>query len=181
MRCFISIDIEKGLINKVVEMQKGLRNLNVDVKFVEPGNLHFTVKFLGDVNDNEVDGVKKSLGECLNGENAFRINVNGIGYFGSPSHIRTLWLGLNRSEDELVMLMKRVNDYVKLGKRSFSPHLTIGRVKSGGNMDVLLKFLNESKNVNVGEMVVNNVKLKSSMLTKKGPIYSDLAVFKLRS
>ena len=179
MRCFISIDIDKKLVNKIVEIQRHLLNMNIDVKFVGPENLHFTVKFLGDVNENEVNVIKKSLEQCLNRQVKFRINVNGMGYFGKPSHIRTLWLGLNKGEDKLVELMKNVNDYVKVGERNFSPHLTIGRVKSGENRENLLKFLNDSKNVNVGEMDVNEVKLKSSTLMGKGPIYSDLAMFKL--
>lgn len=181
MRCFISIDIDKKIVNKVVGIQKHLRDLNIDVKLVEPENLHFTVKFLGDVNENEVNGIRKSLEDCVRWEGEFKINISGVGYFGSTSHIRTLWLGLNKGEDKLVKLMKKVNDYVKLGKRSFSPHLTIGRIKSGRNRGILLEFLNESKNVNVGEMDVNVVKLKKSELTKRGPIYSDLAVFRLGS
>lgn len=180
MRCFISVDLDRKLINKVIEVQKDLQNLNLDVKFVEPENLHFTVKFLGNVNENEVNEVKKSLHACLERENAFSINIKGMGYFGRPSRIRTLWLGLNEGEDELAGLMKKVNDYVKIGERNFSPHLTIGRVKSGKNREVLLKFLNESKGMNIGEMNVNGVKLKSSELTKKGPVYSDLTVFNLR-
>lgn len=181
MRCFISIDIDKELVDKVVEIQKRVRNLSVDVKLVEPENLHFTVKFIGDVNEDEVNGVEKSLGECLKGESGFKINVNGVGYFGSPSHIRTLWLGLDQGEDKLMKLMKKVNDFVKVGDKNFSPHLTIGRIKSGVNRELLLEFLNGSKNVKVGEMNVNEVKLKSSVLDKGGPIYNDLAVFKLGS
>ncbi len=139
------------------------------------------MKFLGNVNENEVNDIKDSLKECLKGESEFKVNVNGIGYFGSTSYIRTLWLGVNQGEDELVKLMKRVNDCVKIGEGNFSPHLTIGRVRSGKNREILLRFVNESKNVDIGEMFVNKVNLKSSALTKKGPIYNDLAVFKLGS
>ncbi len=180
MRCFIAIDLDKKLTNKVIGVQKNLQNLNLDVKLVEPENLHFTVKFLGDVNEDGVEMVKKSLQTSLGGERAFSINIKGMGYFGKPSHIKTLWLGLSKGEGELTRLMERVNDYVKIGESNFSPHLTMGRVKSGRNREALLKFLGESEDVNVGEMNVNEVKLKSSELTNKGPIYSDLAVFNLR-
>lgn len=179
MRCFIAIDIDKKLANKVVEIQKQLIDMDIDVKLVEPENLHFTVKFLGDVNENGLEDVKKSLEKSLEGEDKFRININSIGYFGNPSYVRTLWLGVNEGEDELVKLMKKVNDYVKLGERNFSPHLTIGRIKSGKNREFLMKFIDESKHVNVGEMYVKEVILKSSILAKKGPMYSDLLVFSL--
>ena len=73
MRCFISVDIDKKLVKKIVEMQKQLKGMDIDIKLVESENLHFTVKFLGDVNENEVDWVKKSLGVCLKGESEFKI------------------------------------------------------------------------------------------------------------
>jgi 2'-5' RNA ligase len=179
MRCFISIDIGKNLMVKVIEIQKKIINLDIDVKLVEPENLHFTVKFLGDVNEDELNGIKKSLKDCVKGEGKFKINISGIGYFGKTSYIRTLWLGLNEGESELVKFMKKVNDCVKIGEKNFNPHLTIGRVKSGRNREILLNFLNEFKNVNIGEMEVDKIKLKSSDLTKKGPVYSDLDVFEL--
>lgn len=179
MRCFLSVDIDKNLMEKVFVTQKKLINMNIDVKLVEPENLHFTVKFLGDVNENELNDVKTSLKDCVKGECKFKINIFGVGYFGKTSYIRTLWLGLNEGESELIRLMKKVNDYVKIGEKNFNPHLTIGRVKSGKKRKILLDFLNEYKNVNIGEMEVNKIKLKSSDLTKKGPVYSDLEVFEL--
>jgi len=68
---------------------------------------------------------------------------------------------------------------VNIGKSSKKAHLTIGRVRSGKNRELLANFINKLKDVNVGEMYVKNVKLKKSVLMQKGPLYSDLVVFKL--
>ena len=181
MRCFIAVDIDGKLVERIVNLQDEIRKLDADVKVVEPENLHFRLKFLGDGNENGVDEVKKSLFECLKNESGFEITMDKIGYFGSHSRIKTLWLSLNRGEDEFVKLMKNVNVCVNLGERNVSPHLTIGRVKSGRRKDSLLKYINEANNVNIGNMNVKEVKLKSSELTKNGPIYSDLYTFILGS
>ena len=180
MRCFIAIDVDKEIVSKIVELQKDIRNLDVDVKLVEPENIHFTVKFLGDVNENEVNGIKLSLEDYLSDVKSFPLTIKGIGYFGSSSYVRTLWLGLSKGEGELIELMKIVNNCVKIGDGRFSPHITIGRVKSCRNKETIMKFVNETKDVNMGEMEVTEVKLKSSELGRNGPKYSDLAVFKLR-
>lgn len=180
MRCFISIDLDEGIRKSVIKIQDVILNMGADVKLVMPENLHFTVKFLGDVNENEIEVVRKSLCDCLDKERYFKLNVAGIGYFGSTSHIRTLWLGVNQGRDNLVKLMKNVNEHVKLGDNKITPHLTLGRIKSARNREFLLKFIEGSKNVNIGEMDVKEVKLKSSQLTGKGPVYSDMCVFRLR-
>jgi len=179
MRCFIAIDADKKLFDKIAELKEGINKLNVDVKLVEPENLHFTVKFLGDMNEDEVNEVKNSLGKCLKNEREFKINITGFNYFGNPNYIRTLWLGVKEGQNELKKLVQTVNDCVKIGKLEVSPHLTLGRVKSPVNKDHLIKFMNENKNVKIGEMNVNYVKLKASTLTKNGPIYNNLAVFNL--
>jgi 2'-5' RNA ligase len=179
MRCFISIDLDKNLKNKVAEIEKKIGNLGVDVKFVEPENLHFTIKFLGEVSENEVDEIKKSLKICFKNEVHFKIKISGIGYFGNPKYLRTLWLGIKEGEMELTKLMKNVNANINFGEEERTPHLTIGRMKSGKNRQFLLHFLYENENVNIGEMDVNEVKLKLSTLTKNGPVYNDLESFKL--
>lgn len=179
MRCFIAVDIDYKIRHKIMELQKKIRELGVHVKLVEPQNLHFTIKFLGNVNDCEVESIASSLEKCTRKRTPFKIKISGVGYFGNPSRIRTLWLGVDEGKCEFVNFMKDVNESVKLGKFSSSPHLTIGRVKSGLNNDAILKFVREENNVNVGEMYINEVKLKSSMLDKGGPVYSDLKIFKL--
>ena len=88
-------------------------------------------------------------------------------FFGNSRRIRTLWLGVNEGMNEFVKLLSHVNENVKIGKRSDKVHLTIARVKSGRNMDILTNFVNNLSDVKIGEMLVKNVKLKKSVLTQK--------------
>lgn len=179
MRCFIAVDLDRALVKQVKRVQDRISSLDVDVKFVEPENLHFTLKFLGEVSEGEIKNIINSVGDCVKGFNSFKIGIRGLDYFGNNKYVRTLWLGVDEGKDELVKLMKNVSSCLRAGKEEGTPHLTIGRVKSGGNREILLNFINKYEDVKLGEMVVKNVKLKRSVLTGKGPIYSDLAVFEL--
>ncbi len=180
MRCFISVDLDRKLANKVSGIQKEIERLNVDVKFVESSNLHFTIKFLGDVKCEEVKRIGDLIKKSIEGKGTFKIRVKGMGFFGNANYIRAIWLGIGEGRDEFVSLMKSVNENVKIGDAKLTPHMTIGRVRSGKNREILLNFIEKMKDADIGEMYVKEVKLKSSTLTKNGPVYEDLAVFKLR-
>ena len=179
MRCFIAVDLDEVLVNRVREIQEKIKRLDVDVKFVEAQNLHFTLKFLGEVSNEEIEIVKKDVERAVKGIDAFHVKIGGLGFFGTPGYVRTIWLGITEGVNNFVNLMKNVNECVKIGKRSDTAHLTIGRVKSGKNRELLMNFINTFRNVNIGEMYVKSVKLKESILTSRGPVYSDLALFRL--
>ena len=179
MRCFIAVVLESRLVNKVMDIQKQIRNSGADVKFVETENLHFTLKFLDELNENEIGEVRDELKKYIDNEEVFSIKIAGLGCFGRNNHIRTLWLGVKSGEDKFMKLLENVNK-IKFGKINRKIHLTIGRVRSPRNIEKLIHILNSLKDVNIGEMDVNVVKLKSSELTRSGPMYSDLAVFRLK-
>jgi len=179
MRCFVAIDLDKELAGKVRDVQEGIMKLGVDVKMVEPENLHFTLKFIGEINESELAAIKNELHACFRGVSEFTMNIHGMGYFGGENYIRTLWLGVKEGEDDLLKLMKLVNTSLKTGKTNYSPHLTLGRVKTSKNKGDLLDFISSMKDVKVGEMKVEEVKLKSSVLSTHGPAYSDIEIFTL--
>ncbi len=152
------------------------------MKFVEPENLHFTLKFLGEVPEQDVKGVEEKISSVVKGVKQFRLSLERFGYFGKPGYIRSLWIDVGEGKDELVKLIENMNqnlDHIRREVHRANPHLTIGRVKSGRNRDILLREIESLKDVKLGEMPVKFVKLKQSTLTKKGPIYSDLKVFEL--
>jgi 2'-5' RNA ligase len=188
MRLFIAVDLSGEIRKKVAELINQLKGLDVDVKFTEPKNLHFTLKFLGEVRASEGDeGVVKdietSINKAISDIKPFRISVQVLGYFGSPSHIKTLWIDTALPGREvLVKLASQLNvslDHIRHEDREPKPHLTIGRVKSGRNREALLSFIEQNKHVKLGEMDVKLVKLKQSVLSREGPQYTDLKVFEL--
>ncbi len=181
MRCFLAIDVNNGIAKQIVELQNRMKKLDVDVKFVKKENLHFTMVFFGELNENEVNMTKAKIGDALVDIHEFRMKIGGIGYFGGKNYIKVIWLGVKEGEDQFLEMVRRIKNYVNFGEfNTHSPHITLCRVKSARNKDSLFRFINENKDVYIGEITVKNVKLKSSTLTPKGPIYKDISIFNLK-
>jgi 2'-5' RNA ligase len=183
MRLFVAVDLEEPVRQKIAELIGSFRRQDFDVKWVETGNLHITLKFLGEVGEEVVKDIAWRVEQALESVHTFRISIEGLGYFGSPNFIRVLWTGVKVGENKmngLIMKMKGALDDVK--KDSYPPnaHVTIGRVRSGKKTDGLMKEIEKMKHVKFGEMDVKFIKLKQSILGKGGPYYSDLKVFELK-
>ncbi len=179
MRCFIAVELAPELKNKVAGIQQRLGDLG-KIKFIEPENLHFTLKFLGEIDDEQAATVVNKLSNIAANNDAFSIDICGIGAFPSFNYIRVLWLGIGQGAEKMANLQKQINQ-IKIGKRSDIPHLTIGRVKFVKDKQALLSRLEELKNAEIGKMSVHIIKLKKSTLTPHGPIYEDIKEFRLQT
>ena len=176
MRCFIGVDVEEKLKEKIVKIQKNITRAGI--KLVERENLHFTLKFLGEIDDEKIEQVKKKLSEVS--FKAFKIFIKGVGAFPNINYIRIIWIGCDSPE------MNKLSEIVdeKLAgigfKRNekYQNHVTIARVRIKPP-EKLIKKIRELKDTEIGEMVVDKIKLKESKLTPSGPIYSDLKTFEL--
>lgn len=182
MRVFLAIDVDNKIRNQIKEAIKQFPKEDFDIKFVEPENLHFTVKFLGEVYEDKLPEVQKLVSEAVKDFRSFRISLGNMGYFGNPSYVKVLWIDMKEGCETILELMKQMNK--KLGhirREDFksTPHLTIGRVKSGRNKDKLLHKIDEMSHMKFGEFDVKFVELKSSQLTKQGPLYRTLEQFPL--
>jgi len=182
MRLFVAIDLNEELRAKISEIERAIQETGADVKLVEPENLHITLKFLGEVPEERVREVQDSVSKSIESVGEFKISIEGFGYFGSRNYIRTLWVDVKEGRERILEIMSKLSENlsrIRNEKRASSVHLTIGRVKSAKNKVPLLNKIEELKNVKVGELDVKEIKLKSSVLTKKGPIYSDVRAFEI--
>lgn len=175
MRCFIGIPIENGLKSKIKKLQEKLETTRADIKFVERENLHFTVKFLGDVPEEKISKIKEIMEKTATLFEPFEIYIKGLGCFPNKNYARVIWLS---ADAQLPALLEAFDiNLSELGfkrESSYIPHLTIGRVKSGRNDPSLLKLLRELEKIEIGTMIVKDIKLFKSTLTPNGPIYEEL-------
>jgi 2'-5' RNA ligase len=180
MRVFIAVDLEsKEALAKLTALQGYLIESGADVKLVEPHNLHFTVKFLGEVDAGIVSRVKDVLSQIE--YSPIKIVYQGVGAFPSLSHPNVLWVGSDKEGGmrltELASIVESKIAHLRIGDRKpFVPHLTIARVRSRKNKEALIRMINSNLNTVFGEEILTKIKLKKSDLTPKGPIYSDLYV-----
>lgn len=186
-RCFLAIDIDSDLIQNIVKVQEEFKNTNNNVKYVEEENLHFTLKFFGDIDKDKIFEVKSCILKVLNEINfkdnfSNEISIKGIGTFPNKNYMKVLWVGCENSEfitklhDALDLEFKKIG--FKLDKQ-FKTHITIGRIRNLKDKNEFKSKIEKLENFEIGNMNIEKISLKISELTSKGPIYSNIKVFEL--
>jgi RNA 2',3'-cyclic 3'-phosphodiesterase len=177
MRAFMAIELNSKLVDKIVEIQKTIAEANALVKFVEPENLHFTFKFLGEITPEQVETIINMAESKIESYKPFDITIKGTGAFPNLGYIKVIWLGIEEPDEFSRMQEDFDQEFVKMGfkkERSYIPHLTIGRVKGVQNKELLASMVTELDDIDIGTMNVDRLILKESDLTPVGPIYTDI-------
>ena len=178
VRAFIAIDIPDGEVKeKILEFQRIISQAGADLKPVEPENIHITLRFLGDVRMAVIDNLKAEL--CGIRFSPFKITLKGVGVFPDIRRINVVWVGIDEGNIGLIDLYGKINRSLgRLGippdRRGLSPHLTVARVHSGRNRDIISKTVGGLVDAEFGSIEVNSFHLKQSTLTPRGPIYQSL-------
>jgi 2'-5' RNA ligase len=177
LRTFIAVELPERLIPEIERIGSALKTPGI--KLVEPKYVHITMKFLGDLKEEQVEPIAGALSQinC----NPFVAKLNGVGVFPKLSFIRVIWLGAEGKFEALHNEIERVLAPFKFEKdHQFSPHATLARVKDLREKAVLLEKINSLKNIDLGTMKVESITLKKSMLTPEGPVYETLREIKLQ-
>ena len=182
MRTFIAVPVEKSLVPKILELQQKFAEFGRVLKFVEPQNLHFTLKFLGEIDEAKCEDVIKALTPLFSGQQSFEIGIKGLGCFPSCARARVVWLGIESGGEEFIELARKVENVLHaIGfpeERAYSPHLTIFRVKARPQ-EKFLGILNQLKRAEIGKMRVKKIIFYRSLLKPNGPEYKPLYEWKL--
>jgi len=180
-RGFIAIDI--GSFPKLVQFENEIRNTGANTKLVELENVHITLKFLGDTDEEQIDRIEEIIKDAVKEIDSFEIQLKGAGVFPNENYIRIMWIGIKNGEKIGEIAYKIDEQISELGfqkeRRKFSAHLTIARVKSVRNKEKLLQVIEKFRDAEFGNSKVDSIKLKKSELTQKGPIYTTLKEVKI--
>lgn len=177
-RIFIALKIEAG--ENLLTMISSFRaRLNMEqIKWTDTANIHITLAFLGDTEENVIKAIISMLEEKCDGFGQFELVLKGSGYFRSIADPRIIWTGIEPSE-KLVQLnsliingLKNLN--IKIEDRPFKPHLTIGRIKQLNDRESFLDVTEEFKDYEIQLVPVNEVILYESILLPSGPVYKTL-------
>jgi len=179
MRTFVAIEIDnQEILDSINEVQAKLK---IKAKPISTKNIHFTLFFIGEVSDSLVQKIQEALGSIE--FHPFEIDMREVGVFPNPNLPRIIWVGTdNEGGKKLIELASIVKEKLSnLGfqnDKPFKPHVTIFRVKNkiGNISDELKKF----ESYSFGIQKISEIKLKKSVLTSDGPIYSDLQVVKAK-
>jgi len=177
IRTFIAVELPESFIPEIKKIESVLDTPGI--KLVEPGQVHITLKFLGDINETDVDTIASALSQvnCK----PFEARIKGVGVFPKPSYIKVVWLGAVGNFEALHNEVERVLLPFKFEKdHQFSPHATLARVKQLREKTLLLEKLKKLEDIELGTMNVGSISLKKSTLRPQGPIYETLKEIKLK-
>jgi len=178
MRLFIGVAIPEELKQKLLPVQQKLASL-ADIKLVEPENLHFSLKFLGEVDEDRVKAVREVLTFAVEKFSAFALSIAGIGAFPSAGSGRIVWAGCSSGAKELESLAGFIDSELsKAGfpaeQRPFRAHLTLGRIRQLEKNPALQKFISVNKEKEFGSFNVSKISLIESKLSPTGPTYTEI-------
>lgn len=188
IRSFIAIELPGDLVKQLKDFQAGLKSPEAQsAKWVDPGSMHLTLKFLGNVEVKNLAAVKDETGIAVKSSRRFHLVTGRTGFFPDHRKPRVFWLGLEGDIEALVTLQKVIDEAMsKLGyareNRPFTAHLTLARLREESSIDDRMDFARtvQAKVFNPPcDIEVSSVALMRSRLTPRGAIYSRLAEFGL--
>jgi len=182
IRSFVAIPLNADIISRIEKIQKELKSIPADVRWVRPQSIHLTLKFLGNIEENRIDDIAQAIQKGISEYESWSVLVKNLGTFPSLRNPRVIWIGVEDKRGKIVTLQNRIEkELTKLGfeeeKRKFSPHLTLGRVKSSRGKKELVQYLIDERERSFGETLIDRVILFKSDLKPSGAIYTVLKEF----
>jgi len=175
MRLFVGIPLPREIVDTLYYVVQDWKNCADGVKYVEPENMHITLKFIGDVDAGRAERISTILEQVSFAP--FSVHLEGVGAFPSVNRPRVLWIGVNEGFEDTVHLSMQIDgllsaEGVPRETRKFHPHVTIGRVKSYS--PTVPEKIREYAGRPFGSFVVERFVLYKSTLTPNGPVYEEL-------
>lgn len=182
LRTFIALELSSGVKARARQLVDRLRITDSKINWVQPENMHLTLKFLGDVPEIETPEICRCVAKAAATIEPFEIVFRGAGAFPTAEHPRSLWIGVQDGTEYLLELQAAIEDalYNDLGfakeRRRFQPHLTIGRVKHAGGAEGkrLAELIEQNADFDGNLSVVDEVVTFASFLGREGPTYQAL-------
>jgi len=180
MRAFIAIDLPETLRAALRRQQATFRTVCPDGRWTRPEGIHLTLKFLGEISDQQVTLATNALNDLKPFE-AFSTEVKGFGFFPNPRRPRVFWAGVVMPPNMVVLAEQVEHAMDKLGfgreDRPFTPHLTLARFKVPQPQPALQSHLERLGEISLGSFEVSEFFLFESKLSPQGAEYCKVARF----
>ena len=183
-RLFAAIKIHPSetFISLLYQFRQALRNENI--KWVEPNNIHITLKFFGETEESRIEEISNHLMMVASRHTPFKFSIQGTGVFGSSYNPRVIWFGINENNALQNLSTDVLDSMATIGwekdRQNFVPHLTMGRIKYMNDKNKLKELSNKHKDIEIQEEILNEFCLYESILKPQGPIYTVLKTFELK-
>lgn len=180
MRAFIAIDLPEAIRGELARCQKTFTAVCPDARWTRPEGIHLTLKFLGEISNQQVNQITEALARWGAIE-PFSVEVRGFGFFPDARRPRVFWAGVD-APPALAALAGRVGDTMeKLGfareQRNYNPHLTLARFKMPRPQPELAAAVEKQEELRLGSFEASEIFLFESKLDSRGAIYRKVARF----
>jgi len=185
IRSFIAIELPEKVLEGLARLRKELeRDGHKFVKWVDPGGVHLTLKFLGNIPSKRVAEITEAIEEATQGISPFNLEISGLGAFPSLKQARVFWVGIGGEVDKLSRLQQNIDSALAIlgfakEERSFVPHLTLARIRQGAPPPERRSFgelIGSTVFEDKYHVEVEAINLMRSQLTPAGAIYTCLSV-----
>jgi len=185
IRCFLAFELPVDIKRIIMAISEDVRQLPLNVRWVNVTNIHLTIVFIGNVQEEQIRPIQDIVKDVCQGYGPFNIGIKGIGLFGSKRNPRVLWIGLDGAIDRMACfrddLQKKLRPFgIKEEKRRFKPHLTLGRFRKGARTGTHLDdLLSKYHDLTSPEGIIEELALFKSDLKPGGAVYSKLNGWRL--
>ncbi|RJP29779.1 MAG: RNA 2',3'-cyclic phosphodiesterase [Candidatus Omnitrophota bacterium] len=189
MRAFIAAQLPPAIKECLSETQNQLKTSGADVKWVEKENIHLTLKFLGNIDQDSTPPIKEVLNSTAKEFIDFTFRISNIGAFPGLDHPRVIYAGIDEGADKIKeLIISLENKLLKIGipkeDKDPVPHITIGRVRSFHNISSLKKQItgiNPQQKAIIQKIALKEIFLFKSELSSAGPLYEAIEGATLKS
>jgi 2'-5' RNA ligase len=177
IRAFIAVNLAAPVIEEIAKVRAVLQEAKGDIRWTRLEGLHLTLKFLGDIERNQVEPILAAMRETMCSRLPLHILAQGLGAFPHLRRPRVLWVGLSgegpQEMSEAIETALMPLDFPP-EEREFTPHLTLGRVRSLRGWEHVLAGVKEYEHTCFGESTIDQVTLYQSELRPDGAVYTSL-------
>ncbi len=181
IRSFVAIELPAPTQKDIIWRTTHLRKLypNPVIRWVQLGNIHLTLKFLGDIAKKDLEILAGSMTNEASGVEPFMLSFSDLGIFPNSKCPRIIWIGI-KSPARLVKYQSRIEELtsslgIPIEKRPFSPHITLGRFGKSNlklNSSNLIAELGSTLVNSIDTINITEIKIFQSNLRPDGPVYT---------
>jgi 2'-5' RNA ligase len=184
MRLFVAIDLNDSVRAAIAQYCGKLRIACSSAKWVRPEGMHITLKFIGEMSEDRVDGILSAL-KMVRSTSQVDMSLRGVGFFPNEHRPRVFWAGIHASPNlaEIAHAIESKLEPLKIPKeaREFKPHLTLARIDELRGLDKLRDAIKEADDADFGAMQASEMHLYKSELARGGAKYTRMGTFKFAS
>lgn len=178
MRIFIGIKLDDAVLEKIEKFLKPLKKIPTPIKWTKLKNLHVTIKFIGDIPDEQYPQIEELLSNAGFNTGEINLKITGCGKFGKGHNLDILWIGIDKN-DKVEKMYNKIEKTLENGgipreRHKFRPHITVARNKKSFNFNSFFKIIDENREHFISGLKITHFQVYKSQLTPEGPIYSIL-------